>query len=117
MMNTDYFKNLVDQKILAIHTLYLAKVLSINRRNNVIISATVKPLAKIKAYGKAAKEQAVIENVPVLNHARSGMTIGKVACCACIERDITQTKRGVISLPSKRHHSLSDSVIIGILEV
>lgn len=117
-MNTNFFDNAINQRLMGLHTLYLAKVIRVNKNpSNVIISANIQPLAMIKAYGEKAKQQAILENVPILNHAKSGLTVGKVVCCACMERDITQTKYGTVALPSNRHHSISDSIIIGILEV
>lgn len=117
-MNTNFFDNAINQRLMGLHTLYLAKVIKVNKKtNNVIISANIQPLAMIKAYGEKAKQQAILENVPILTHAKSGLAIGKVVCCACMERDITQSKYGIVALPSNRHHSISDSIIIGILEV
>lgn len=116
-MKTDFFNDLVEQRLLALHTCYLAKVVSIKKEDAKVKSATVQPLAKIKAYGEKAKQQAVITGVPMLSHVKGSIAVGQVVCCLCAERDITQTKKGVIAVPSLRHHSLSDSIIIGILEV
>ena len=115
-MNLNFFENFVEQKLLGLHTLYLAKVISVKKNNsNIIVSATVQPLSLIKAYGENAKKQAIIENVPILSHVRSGITAGATVCCGCMERDITQTRNGKFALPSLRRHSLSDSIIIGVL--
>lgn len=111
-MNLNYFENLVNQKLLGLHTCYLATVISVSGK-----TATVQPLALIKAYGENAKKQAIIENIPIAKHAVEDTTAGATVICACMERDITQTKIGRFALPSLRHHSLSDSIIIGILEV
>lgn len=116
-MKTNFFSDLIDQKLLALHTCYLAKVVSIKEEDGEAKSATVQPLAKIKAYGEKAKQQAVITGVPMLSHVKGSIAVGQVVCCLCAERDITQTKKGVIAVPSLRHHSLSDSIIIGVLEV
>ena len=115
-MNLNFFENLVNQRLLSLHTCYLAKVISVKvDANNNKISATVQPLSLIKAYGESAKKQAIIENIPILSHAKLGVMAGATVCCACMERDITQTKKGIFALPSLRHHSLSDSIIIGTL--
>lgn len=111
-MNLKYFENLIRQKLLGLHTCYLAKAISINGSY-----ATVQPLAMIKAYGESPKKQAVIENVPIAKHAVEDVQVDSTVICICAERDITQTKFGRFALPSLRHHSLSDSIIIGVLEV
>lgn len=111
-MNLKYFENLINQKLLGLHTCYLAKVLSVNGSY-----ATVQPLALIKAYGENPKKQAVIENIPIAKHAVEDVQADATVICICAERDITQTKLGRFALPSLRHHSLSDSIIIGVLEV
>lgn len=111
-MNLKYFENLINQKLLGLHTCYLAKVISVDGN-----SATVQPLALMKAYGESAKKQAIIENIPIAKHTVDDVQEDSTVICACMERDITQTKKGIFALPSLRHHSLSDSVIIGVLEV
>lgn len=57
---------IVEEKLLNLHTAFVAKVVSVQNES----LCTVKPLDKIKAYGQKAKAQAVITNVPVLNHVR-----------------------------------------------
>lgn len=109
-MNLNYFENLVNQKLLMLHTCYLAKVISVSGGQ-----ARIQPLALIKAYQQQAQKQAIVENVPICKHALEDATAGAVVVVACMERDITQTKKGELALPSLRHHSLSDSIIIGVL--
>ena len=58
--------NMVEEKLLGMHTAFIGKVVSVDSPS----LCTVQPLDKIKAYGKTAKAQAVITNVPVLNHVR-----------------------------------------------
>jgi hypothetical protein len=109
-MNVSYFENLINQKLLTTHTCYLAKVLSVNGNK-----ANVQPLSLVKAVNSAAKRQAVINNVPICRHALEDVLEGSTVVCACMERDISQTRNGVFALPSLRRHSLSDSIIIGVL--
>lgn len=40
---------------------------------------------------------------------------GDIVMCVCADRDITDAKNGKNSLPAIGHHSMSDSVIVGIL--
>lgn len=109
-MNMKYFENLVEQKLLTLHSCYLAKVLSVNGKY-----ANIQPLSLVKAVNGTAKRQAVINNVPMCKHVVEDVTEGSTVVVACMERDISQTRKGVFALPSLRRHSLSDSIIIGVL--
>lgn len=135
----NYVDDMIESKLLNLHTTYLAKVISVNGN-----SATVQPLQMIKQMGKAAQKHAPIPNVPISsqckgrvvektlqyvsgisNHSPVYSTInyltfeklkkGDIVVCCCGERDITQAKQGKISTPTIRRHSLSDSVIMGVL--
>lgn len=109
-MNLKYFENLVEQKLRTTHTCYLATVLSANGDK-----ANIQPLSLVKAVNSTAKRQAVINNVPMCKHVIEDVTAGSTVVVACMERDISQTRRGIFALPSLRRHSLSDSIIIGVL--
>ena len=82
----------------------------------------------VKAYGENAKSQSPLSNVPIVNSARYKATIegeelknikpiasGDIVLCVCCERDITEAKKGNNSTPALGRHSMSDSVIVGIL--
>lgn len=58
--------NMVEEKLLNLHTAFIAKVISVQSES----LCSVQPLDKIKAYGQKAKTQAVITHVPILNHVR-----------------------------------------------
>lgn len=114
-MKATFFENLIEQKLLQLHTCCLAKVSRVNGNY-----ATIQPLSMIKAVGGKPKKQAVIENVPISRTVFASLGVnetlqGKVVIVVCCERDISQTKKGIFALPSIRRHSLSDSVIIGFL--
>ena len=133
---TDVISNVVDQKILDLHCAYIAKVLSTDGK-----TAKIQPLDMIKQYGKAAQTQSVIEKVPIIKSARYKLTDegerfltnptmtgardfavlkpieeNDIVVCVCADRDISQTKSGSVALPAHGSHSLSDSIIIGILK-
>lgn len=110
-MNLSFFENLVEQKLLATHTCYLATVSSVNGNY-----ANIEPLSLVKAVNSTAKRQAVINNVPICKHAVEDVTAGSTVVVACMERDISQTRKGIFALPSLRRHSLSDSIVIGVIE-
>lgn len=109
-MNISFFENLVEQKLLATHTSYLAKVLAVSGN-----FADVQPLSLTKAVNKEAEKQTVITHIPIAKHALNDVTVGSTAICSCMERDISQTRKGLFSLPSLRRHSMSDSIVMGVL--
>lgn len=43
------------------------------------------------------------------------ISIGDIVICVCCDRDITDARKGKNSLPPAGNHSLSDSVIVGVL--
>lgn len=140
MGRTDIINNIIEQKLLGLHTCYLAKVISTDGK-----TAKIQPLGKVKAYGEEAKAQSPLTNVPIINSARykfvskrltyvrevadhSGITdtqtfaivqreiqAGDIVVCICADRNISDAKKGINSTPPAGHHSQSDSIIIGIL--
>lgn len=145
MGRLDFFENLIESKLLSLHTCYLARILSIDGN-----AAKIQPLGKTKAYGKESVSQSVLTNVPIINSAMykidiSGLTqsvtvdgkgssltvnsgigerkfaiarplkAGDIVVCVCAERNISDAKRGNNATPPAGHHSMSDSIIIGSL--
>jgi hypothetical protein len=124
---------LIEQKLLNLHTAFFAKVLSVSGNN-----AKIQPLNMIKANGKQAQKQAVI-TVPIMKNVRKfstktvtvttemddkfSMTIptistisaGDIVYCLCGERDITETKKGNFATPPTGHHRISDAVVVGVI--
>lgn len=98
---------MIEQRLLNMHTAYFAKVLSVNGKY-----AKIQPLNKVKAIGGTAQKQAAITDVPVLDHVKD-LAAGDTVFVMVADRDITDTKKGKLATPSRRHHDLSDSVIIG----
>lgn len=120
--------DLIDQKLLSLHTAYFAKVISVEGS-----SAKIQPLNMIKEKGEDAQQQAVL-TVPILQNVKklssqtvtingSSVKVAKVTdiekddivYVLCAERDITETKRGNIAVPALGHHRMSDSVIVGVI--
>lgn len=62
----NFIENLIEEKLLNLRTAFIAKVISVKDET----LCSVQPLDKIKSYGKPAENQAVIPNVPILNHVR-----------------------------------------------
>lgn len=143
------FENMVNNKLLNLHTAYLAKVISSNGK-----TAKIQPLGMTKAYGEKAQKQSPLSKVPIatkkfvnksvkvvsgvsydvkkdgdtvtdvkINVSHTTLNIpqiepisaGDIVICVCCERDITEAKKGNNSTPAIGHHSMSDSVIVGVL--
>lgn len=149
MGNLNFINNLIENKLKALHTAYLAKVLSVSGK-----TAKIQPLGYVKAYGETAQKQSPLSNVPIatqkivsktievvddvtlklekdgdnvtdvkVNITNKTITIpqvesisaGDIVICVCCERDITEAKHGNNAVPAIGHHSMSDSVIVGVL--
>lgn len=134
------FENMMNNKLLNLHTAYLAKVISTNGK-----TAKIQPLGLTKAYGETAQKQSVLSSVPILQSAHKvkiktityvksvdfdtkkvieetatiteivPISAGDIVYCGVCERSITEAKRGNNSTPVLGHHSMSDSVILGVL--
>lgn len=123
--------------MLSLHTCFLAKVISTNGG-----TAKIQPLGKTKEYGKNAVSQSPLTDVPIANSAKYKYTketityvvdahsntkaskdivtvvpleAGDIVICVCGERNISDAKKGIDNTPPVGHHSMSDSIIIGIL--
>lgn len=133
MGNSSFVDSIVDKKLMDLHCGYIGRVVWTDGE-----TATVQPLGLYKGRGSSAKTQAVVENVPVAcKHKLTTTTIeykdhedrkqwqtvavptmiakGDLVACLCADRDITAARRGENVQPPTGHHSISDSVIVGIL--
>lgn len=134
------FENMVEKKLLNVHTAFIAKVLSTDGKK-----AKIQPLGMSQAYGEDSLNQSVLSNIPIIHSARwkleekrlwelneiveqnvikkgdakvlvvEKIEAGDLVVCVCGERDITKSKKGINSIPVYGHHSMSDAVIVGIL--
>lgn len=137
-MSVKFFENMINSRLLSLHTAYLAKVLSCNGN-----TAKIQPLGKVQAYGEEAQEQSPLSDVPIAcqklvnktfevvtsvsfgtnKTEKTTLTIpqieplakGDIVICVCCERDISEAKKGKNTVPVEGHHSMSDSVIVGVL--
>lgn len=134
MGNMVFIDNVIEKKLLDLHCGYIGRVISTDGS-----TATVQPLGLVKQTGESAKQQAVVSNVPVackykitvktITYAIDGdgntqsqqvavpqaLGAGDLVVCLCADRDITAARRGKNELPPSGMHSISDSVIVGIL--
>lgn len=137
MGSTTFVEQMIDQKLLDLHCGYIGRVLATDGH-----TATVQPLGLIKETGSgSAKTQAIVKNVPVACRYRFAfkkitylvdvagtkrtqkiaipveIAPGDIVACLCADRDIADARRGSNELPPAGHHSISDSIIVGILEI
>ena len=110
MSKLGFFENMIENRLLNTHTSYLAKVIVVNGN-----TAKIQPLTMSKAYGEKAQKQSPLSNVPMLDTIEE-LSAGDIVLCVCCERDITEAKKGNFSVPALRHHSMSDSIIVGRLK-
>lgn len=134
MGNMSFIDAAISKKLLDLHCGYIGKVIWTDGK-----TATVQPLGLIKAVGSSeATAQAVVSNVPVAcgykvkmdtisytytdgsvktHHVAVPVALAKgdLVACLCADRDITEARRGNNALPPAGMHSISDSIIVGIL--
>lgn len=134
MGNMAFVNNLIEAKLKDLHCGYIGKVVWTDGE-----TATVQPLGLTKSYDGAAMKQAVVSNVPVgCKYKLKSTTItyctdasgntrsqqvavptliekGDLVAVLCADRDITSARRGLNELPAAGMHSISDSIIVGIL--
>lgn len=134
MGSMTFFESMIEKKLLDLHCGYIGRVIQTDGK-----TATVQPLGLIKESGSAsAKTQAVVANVPVAcRYKLAAKTItytdkngspqeqeiavpvpiakGDLVSCLCADRDITEARRGNNELPPAGRHSITDSIIVGIL--
>lgn len=65
MGRLDFFDNMIESKLLNLHTCYLAKVISTDGT-----TAKIQPLGKAKQYGETAVDQSPLSSVPIANSAK-----------------------------------------------
>ena len=133
MGSMTFLDSLIESRLMDLHCAYIGKVVSTDGE-----TATVQPLGLIKGSDSNAKKQSVISDVPVackyklssktISYATPGggsasqtvavpsrIAAGDLVVCLCADRSITAARRGRNEQPPAGHHSISDSIIVGIL--
>lgn len=129
-----FFEAIIEKKLMDLHCGYIGRVVWTDG-----ITAKVQPLGLIKQAGSStAKAQAVVSDVPVAcrykfeaktlsyttsSGGKANQTVavprqiakGDLVACLCSDRDISAARRGKSELPPAGRHSISDSIIVGIL--
>lgn len=109
-------EQIINSKIMNMHTAYLAKVISFNQDK-----ADIQPLVATVSYDGTSEPYPIIPNVPVIVSARKNgqnedLSEGAVVLTICCERSITEALKGKINTSANGgQYSLSDSVIVGVL--
>lgn len=121
MESMSYMDKVAKQAILSARTAYLAKVVQVidiykksNPEEILRTVYTVQPLDMGKQEGNAPYIRPLIERLSALKHCGE-ISTGDIVQCLVNDRDIAQSKYGVISTPAG-HHQLQDSVIVGVLK-
>lgn len=137
MKYNSVFENIVENKLMDLHTAFVAKILSTDG-----VTAKVQPLNMIKVIGEAAQKPSPI-TIPILNNCRyklreetityvtdvvmhspitetkkimvsTPIQAGDIVFCMCADRDISESKRGQMSNAPCDRHSMSNAVIVGV---
>lgn len=133
MNEFNFFQNMIEQRVLSIHTAFLAKVISVDNDG-----ATVQPLRSLKS--SATGEQTAVGYVRVtvpenVKFKREDITYrisdtssvtktvivpddiaaGDIVYIGICERDITNAKTGGAELATMRTHDMNDGVILCVL--
>lgn len=124
-------EDVIEEKLLYLHTAFLAKVISTDGK-----TAKIQPLNMIKQKGEQPIRLSPIEDVPILDHVKKykiercpcstvenpkkhvewlEIEAGDIVYCLCCERDITEARKGKEALPVTGHHQIQDAIIIGLL--
>ncbi len=115
MNGINFIDDMIEEKLLHLHTAFLAKVLNFDEEN---LTADIQPLSLTKQYGRTAAKQSVIKDVIYIEQIRpteKKQAINKTVLCVCCERDISETKNGKYALPVIGRHNMHDCIIIGWL--
>lgn len=134
MGSMNFINSAIEKKLMDLHCGYIGKVVWTDG-----VTAKVQPLGLMKETGGSATTQAVVSDVPVAcrykfsaetitfltdesgNRIRKTIAVpreiakGDLVACLCADRDITEARRGNNELPPAGRHSISDSIIVGIL--
>lgn len=110
--------NLIEEKLLNLHTAGLAKIVSVSGN-----TADIQPLSLTQHIGGTPQKQTVLDNVPILEHViyvsnqegQTKLAPNQVVMYVCCEREISQTKQGKMHLPANGHHELGNAIIVGRL--
>lgn len=105
-----FVKEQINDRLLNLHTAYIAKVLGVSNGE-----AKIQPLHRTKEKGSVAEKYPVVEDVPIAiyNDGMLRVAKGDIVLCIVCERSIDEGLEGDVYTPlTGKHHSMNDSVII-----
>lgn len=103
-----YIGNEISNALMVFHVAYIGEVVSVNGTR-----ATIQPLMQYQYANEQPKEYGVQPNVPCLE----GLVLvkGDLCLCLCCDKDVSQAIKGQSAVQHNKHHSLSNSIVIGKL--
>lgn len=111
MIDLKALDNYFEEKLLHLHTAFLAKVIKAESPNCI----DVQPLTLTKQIGGEPKKQALLTKLSCLSNVWSSIAVDSVVLCVVCERDITQARKGLNAVPSLGRHEMKNSIIIGTI--
>ena len=139
----NFVPDMIEEKLLALRTAFIGKVLAYDGNTAKIQPLSMikprggtafapSPLDGVPVINSARykADAAEVEYVDTVSGGADNMHVttqkrtlaelkplsaGDIVFCMCADRDITETRKGNVSVPSIRHHDLSDAVIVGVL--
>ena len=128
MINVEKFKDMIDNALERVHTIYLAKVISVSDD-----MAKIQPLSLMTFETLYGEKQAVL-SAPIAQNVKKlkvenvviggtsyplavaeGISKGDIVIVGCGEKDISETRLGYFAIPQDGHHRITDSIIIGVI--
>lgn len=109
-----FVKEQIEDKLLNLHTAYIAKVLNVSNGE-----AKIQPLHRTKEKGSLSEKYPVIEGVPIASYpigdsaGKLNIKSGNIVLVLVCERSIDDGLNGDVYTPlTGKHHSMNNSVII-----
>ena len=109
MGNLKFFEQMIENRMMDLHTAFLAKVCSVSGDE-----AKIQPLGMRKEVGEQAEAYPVIPDVRKTKQVEK-LESGDIVVCVVCDRDITDALKGINTLPPGGHHTMSDCVIVGVM--
>ena len=132
MIQFGWIENLIEDKLLNLHTAFLGRVVSVNGD-----AARVQPRMTYGAAGGVRTEHKAVsvmipknvkykaETITYFTGSNTTNTkevltpdsvlVGDIVFCGVCERDITNARNGIETLASSRRHNVNDGVILRVL--
>ena len=104
-----FIEDLIEGKLLSLHTCFLARVISVSGD---LKTAKILPLGKTKAYGETAISQSPLSNVPIANNARYKYALKTINYVNKDPKLITQSADAYLTGASLIYENKSENVAV-----